>query len=811
MALRTSSIPASSTTPAAPADWRGRVELALTVAAARLTAGDPAGLAAVFADVSGWEDPQRAYQARCRLAELVLAYRPERVDSWIAAFTTAAACLLDALESEPREPVLLNHVGVLLYELCEPSAAAELFRAAVRLDPEHTHAAKNLEHARQRARSNTRLPGLQATRARALAARARKIAARARAAKRLTLSLVMIVKDEEEMLPGCLEPLRGAVDEMIVCDTGSSDRTVEIAESFGAKVVHFPWNGSFADARNASIEAATGDWLMYLDADEHMEAEDAHLLRGLLGRTWREGFYLVETNYTGGTDTGAAVTHMALRLWRNRPRYRFAGRIHEQKTHTMPTYLPERFETTRIRVRHYGYLNQRIASRDKSQRNIQLLKQEAEEAPTPFTDYNLGSEYIVLGDFAEARLHLDRAWETLREAGLQTIGYAPLLVSRVARARREVGDHDAAIAAVDEGLTLFPDHTDLVLEAAVSARSRGDLAEAADLAERCLAMGDAPADYAATMGAGTFLALSLLADIRAQQGETAEAERLLRRCLAEYPDYVGPVRPLLQILIARGTDAAQIDELVPAKVPARLLAGSAYIEAGLPADAERWFRGALETQPANAAARLGLSEALLAQRRYAEASEVAAGEPAASPAAGRATEAVVFAEALLGRPGEMDAAIARALPSLAEADAELYRAWAAAVAGTGAASPLPAACGPTAMRLLEALLRVTETDAFVKLLEVFARVALPERQRRELLATMYLRRGFLESAADEWIAVATTRPDASAMLGLAQVALARGFDEDAVGFAAEAVRLEPEFAGARFAYNAIVQKLRHAA
>ena len=144
MALRTSSIPSSGTRPAAPADWRGRVELAVTVAAARLTAGDLDGLAAVFADVAGWEDRQRAYQARCRLAECVLAYRPAHTDAWVGAFLTATACLLNALEQEPREPVLLNHAGVLLYELCEAGAAADCFRAAVRLDPEHLHAVTNL-------------------------------------------------------------------------------------------------------------------------------------------------------------------------------------------------------------------------------------------------------------------------------------------------------------------------------------------------------------------------------------------------------------------------------------------------------------------------------------------------------------------------------------------------------------------------------------------------------------------------------------------------------------------------------------------
>ena len=212
---------------------------------------------------------------------------------------------------------------------------------------------------------------------------------RARPVTGMTLSLVMIVKDEQEMLPGCLEAVKDAVDEMIVVDTGSSDRTVEIARSFGATVIDFPWNGSFADARNVSIDNASCDWVMYLDADEHMIPQDAPKLRALLARTWREAFYLVETNYTGGDESGDAVTHHALRLWRRRPQYRFEGRIHEQKSHTMPTYLPERFETSTVRMRHYGYLRSRITAKDKSRRNIELLEVESRENPSPFNQYNL--------------------------------------------------------------------------------------------------------------------------------------------------------------------------------------------------------------------------------------------------------------------------------------------------------------------------------------------------------------------------------------------------------------------------------------
>jgi Glycosyl transferase family 2 len=384
------SLPASPT-PADAADaaaaWRARVEDVQRRAVEHLDAGHLTALADLFTELDGWADEQRAYQARCRIAEATLAYKPLQAALWPPAFATTAQCLLDALEREPREPVLLNLTGVLLYELTENGGAEALFRAALRLDPGLDHVEANLAAARSRGPAQPPR-GAVAVMLRTLGKRARSVAAKARTVEDMTLSLIMIVKDEQEMLPGCLEAVKDVVDEMVVVDTGSSDDTVAIAERFGAKVVHFPWNGSFADARNVSIDHATSDWVMYLDADEHLMPEDAPALRELIGRTWREAFYLVETNYTGGDDSGAAVTHHALRLWRRRPQYRFEGRIHEQKTHTMPTYLPERFETTTIRMRHYGYLRSRITAKDKSRRNIELLEIEARENPSPFNRYN---------------------------------------------------------------------------------------------------------------------------------------------------------------------------------------------------------------------------------------------------------------------------------------------------------------------------------------------------------------------------------------------------------------------------------------
>src|SRR5439155_24160077 len=130
---------------------------------------------------------------------------------------------------------------------------------------------------------------------------------------------------------------------IVVVDTGSTDRTREIAAGFGARVIDFPWTGSFAEARNVSFDAATSDWILFLDADEVLAAGDAGELRGLLGHTWREAFHRVEPSYVGALEDASAVTHNALRLLRNRPEYRFEGRIHEQILHTMPTRLGERF------------------------------------------------------------------------------------------------------------------------------------------------------------------------------------------------------------------------------------------------------------------------------------------------------------------------------------------------------------------------------------------------------------------------------------------------------------------------------------
>ncbi len=660
-----------------------------------------------FREVLAWADDAKRYSALRGLTATVFAQHTNNPPILMI----AAEALTTALEAEPAEPVLLNELGVLLYGLVEADGAEAAFRAAAALDPAlpsvHDNLASCAELRRAR-RSGKRHPRLGQ-----IAGRAQKLARRARPAAGQRLSLCMIVRDEEAMLGQCLEAAKGAADEIVVVDTGSTDSTVDIALAHGATVIETTWTGSFSEARNISLEHATGDWILYLDADEILEPGSAAMIRGLLTRTWREAFYLTVRNLTNDSDA-VSVDHEALRLFRNRPETRFVGRIHEQHTQNMPLDRPERFERSDVLVIHHGYRPEVVAAKNKGVRNRELLEQEEE---TAFTLYNLGTELLSDERPREALAMLERAWveaSTDVRRGFPRPQYFAPLALRIVQAHRLAADPAGGLRRAEEAMELLPELTDVVREAALCARASGDLDRAAAFAERCLELGDAPARLAGTAGAGSYLARALLASIRTEQGRFAEAHELLQRCLVERPDY-------------SEAEAALAEVRAKAALPA------------LRAAARERSRGNLEV--------------------------VLAGLPVT-------------------------------------ADTAVYRALATALAG-GNPAALPIVCGEPAAALLDHLLEHQAFEAFEAALPVWNAVPLPERERREALARIYLGRGFVDSAGEEWMAVAETDPDSRAFIGLARVADAKGLTEDAYELASEALRLDPSSDEARMLRQAL--------
>ena len=233
----------------------------------------------------------------------------------------------------------------------------------------------------------------------------------------------MIVRNEERFLAQCLASVADVVDEIIVVDTGSTDRTIEIAKSFRATVIEREWRNDFAWARNESIAAATRRWIMFLDADEELTPDSKAALRELKrAPAYHDAVWvrcLNESDDYGGTG---AMSHALIRIFPNDERIRFRGLIHEFPTlDNNNNGLQGRMAP--ITIVHHGYLKEVVASRNKGSRNYAMVKAATEAEPhDPFHWFNLGSTAFLMGDFEAARGALE---EMRRINGSNLRGFVP--------------------------------------------------------------------------------------------------------------------------------------------------------------------------------------------------------------------------------------------------------------------------------------------------------------------------------------------------------------------------------------------------
>ncbi|MGQ9853751.1 MAG: glycosyltransferase family 2 protein, partial [Candidatus Oleimicrobiaceae bacterium] len=163
--------------------------------------------------------------------------------------------------------------------------------------------------------------------------------------KEHTIALCTIVKNEERFIGKCLASVQGAVDEIVIVDTGSTDKTGEIAEKFGAKVYHHPWQDSFSEARNYGLQFVASQWVLVLDADEELERADIGLLRKAVQAPHVTNFFVPVINYL---PEGNISRLYSRRLFR-KGRGHYEGIVHNQLVVSGPSGQAE------IRVYHHGY------------------------------------------------------------------------------------------------------------------------------------------------------------------------------------------------------------------------------------------------------------------------------------------------------------------------------------------------------------------------------------------------------------------------------------------------------------------------
>jgi len=234
----------------------------------------------------------------------------------------------------------------------------------------------------------------------------------------MKLSQCMIVKNEEKNIRKALTWGKDICFEQIVVDTGSTDRTVEIAKEMGAKVYYFEWINDFAAAKNYAIEQATGDWIAFLDADEYMEKEVADKVPELLVRV---DAYKYDRDEIGINFIGCCLSHMGdgnkvivaqtqYRIFRNKPYIRYEGRIHEVVVDTRG-YSPVEVDFTReIIIYHTGFVWSENSKELKGKRNLEILFSEYEENPNSADiEFYLADSLLLAGRNDEAYEFLHKA------------------------------------------------------------------------------------------------------------------------------------------------------------------------------------------------------------------------------------------------------------------------------------------------------------------------------------------------------------------------------------------------------------------
>jgi len=211
------------------------------------------------------------------------------------------------------------------------------------------------------------------------------------------VSLCMIVKNEEKVLERCLSSVKDVIDEIIVVDTGSTDKTKEIAAKYVNHVYHYDWNDSFADARNFAQSKATGEWILVMDADEYVDSSNLESAIQELKSFEIETFDACEVkvfNFTGNYGETIVQNH-SVRIFRNLPTIGYSRSVHEQVTRTDGEL---RIKSLGLILYHSGYLNNVVGTKKKNERNTKLIeKQMSITGQSGFDYFNLGNELLSQG------------------------------------------------------------------------------------------------------------------------------------------------------------------------------------------------------------------------------------------------------------------------------------------------------------------------------------------------------------------------------------------------------------------------------
>ena len=341
--------------------------------------------------------------AAARLGHLGAATEALRKNQLVPAWNAAT----EAVIARPFHP----EAWLLLAELAQLAVQPELARQCVEharaLTPQWKKVSQFAKANHARGRARVELPALPEALTRGVA--------------EPRLTVCVIARNEEKFLPKCLSAVRGLAQQIVVVDTGSTDRTVAIAREHGAEVHSFAWTEDFSAARNAALEHARGEWILFIDADEELTPQGRETLLAEMraANVMAYRFPLIDV---GREHEGRSFVP---RLFRNAPGLFYVGRVHEQVFSSVVVRCEEwgtTVELGKTELLHYGYSLEVVRGRNKMARNLRLLLRAMEELPNePNLVMNLGLELVRAGHLARGLEQYYEAFALMSELPPQSV------------------------------------------------------------------------------------------------------------------------------------------------------------------------------------------------------------------------------------------------------------------------------------------------------------------------------------------------------------------------------------------------------
>ncbi len=493
----------------------------------------------------------------------------------------AESTIKEFIEKYPSDIDAINNLGVVYDKMGLYEKAQAQFQKALELDPNNQTARDNLNYLKNNIATEPQ-----------------------------RISLCMIVKNEEKFLPGCLKTVKGLVDEIIVVDTGSTDRTMEIAREYGAKIFEHPWQNDFSFHRNQSIDYATGDWILILDADEELDPAEHDIIRSVVKRKDIDSVSFVVYNKIQSGRVGFLNSQ---RLFRNGKGFKYSGIVHNQLEISGKTLM------SHLKVIHHGYGLPDEMMRKKAERTEKLLLAQLEENPDAiFPHFNLAQIYRGMGEPAKSLEHAKIVVEKLGPDDLDRRHVYAMALDQMGCAYIGLERFDEAEEVFLKTLEFKDDYLDPMFNLGYMYMRQQRHDDAEKIFERYLLTKSRYSPHREWLGLilnnlhsefAVYYGLGLISFVRKNYDQAIERlhraldytddfeylHHLLARCYREKNQFTKVLEHCAKA-IQYGHEDAEI----------RMIEGEAYLNLGRSSEAKKSFARALELNPALSEAHLGM-------------------------------------------------------------------------------------------------------------------------------------------------------------------------------------------------------------